>query len=170
MKKILFLLAFTSVSLFAADTAFADSDYIPRLVNFFIFAGILYYLLADPAKKFFKERREGIASELERVEEKLKETARSKEKAQEELQRAKQKAQDIIESAKKESSIIKQNYARDLEHELSAIEKQYEDMMTLEKRRGEREVASAIVSEIFDESSKDINKDNYVDIVLKKVA
>ncbi|RLA78484.1 MAG: F0F1 ATP synthase subunit B, partial [Epsilonproteobacteria bacterium] len=35
-----------------------ETDFWPRLVNFTIFASLLYYLLANPIKNFFKDRSE----------------------------------------------------------------------------------------------------------------
>ena len=158
-------------SLYASEgTSFGDSDYIPRVVNFLIFAGILYYLVADLSKKFFKERRDGIAGELEAVQERLKKSAKDKEGALEEVEKAKKKAEEIVATAKKEAVIIQKNYTEMLEDELKSIEKQYEDMMVLDRRKAEREVVTSIVSELFDESSKDIDKDAYIHTVLKKVA
>ena len=41
-----------------------ESDYVPRLFNFIIFASLIYYLVANPIKGFFKGRSEGIAAQL----------------------------------------------------------------------------------------------------------
>lgn len=167
---LLFVASLGILNASGGETTFADSDFIPRVVNFLIFVGILYYLVADGAKKFFKHRREGIANELEIVQDRLKKSAKEKESAKDELEAAKKKAGEIIQTAKKEATIILKNSEALLEDELKSIERQYKDMITLEKRKTEREVVSGIVDEIYEESSKDIDKDNYVDIVLKKVA
>jgi len=170
MKSILVLMLCSGFVFAAGGGSFSDSDYIPRLVNFIIFAGILYYLLADAAKKFFKDRRVGIAEELEAVQDRVKKSAKDKELALEEVEMAKKKAEEIISIAKKECAVIQKNYNEALADELHSIEKQYNDIMTLEKRRVEREVATSVISELFDDSSKDMDKDAYVNIVLKKVA
>ncbi len=39
-----------------------ETDFLPRVFNFVIFAALLYYLLANPIKNFFKGRSEGIAA------------------------------------------------------------------------------------------------------------
>lgn len=166
----LFFMSMAALHASGGEGSFADSDFIPRVVNFLIFVGILYYLVADAAKKFFKHRREGIANELEIVQDRLKKSAKEKEGAKDELEAAKKKSEEIIQTAKKEASVIAKNSEALLEDELKSIERQYKDMITLEKRRTEREVVAAIVDDIYEESSKDIDKDSYVDIVLKKVA
>ena len=53
MKRILLLgLALVPVALFANEGA-KETDIVQRTVNFIIFAGILWYLLADKIKAFF---------------------------------------------------------------------------------------------------------------------
>ena len=59
-----------------------ETDYWPRVVNFTIFAALMYYLLAGPLKKFFKDRKEGIASSLREIEEKLQAAKDEKKEAQ----------------------------------------------------------------------------------------
>ena len=57
MKRILLLgLALAPMALFAQEGAETDYDIVQRTVNFIIFAGILWYLLADKIKAFFADR------------------------------------------------------------------------------------------------------------------
>ena len=54
MKKMLFIiLALSPLALFASEDV--QTDIIPRTVNFLIFAGIVYFILADKLKDFFKK-------------------------------------------------------------------------------------------------------------------
>jgi len=72
MKRILLLgLALAPVALFANSHG-AETDIVQRTVNFIIFAGILWYLLADKIKAFFAERSLSIQSELDKVQDTLK--------------------------------------------------------------------------------------------------
>jgi F-type H+-transporting ATPase subunit b len=48
-----------------------ENDFWPRVVNFTIFASLLYYLVANPIRDFFKGRSAGIATQLSEIEEKL---------------------------------------------------------------------------------------------------
>ncbi|OQX77833.1 MAG: F0F1 ATP synthase subunit B [Epsilonproteobacteria bacterium 4484_65] len=48
-----------------------ETDFWPRVVNFTIFASLLYYLIASPIKNFFVGRKEGIAGQLKEIEDKL---------------------------------------------------------------------------------------------------
>jgi len=67
MKKIiLFLILILPVVIFASGENGAEhgTDIIPRTINFFIFAGIIYYLAAKPIKDFFTGRSNSIADQL----------------------------------------------------------------------------------------------------------
>jgi len=59
-----------------------ESDFWPRVINFTIFAALLWYLLANPIKNFFVGRKEGIASQLKEIEEKLQAAKNEKKEAQ----------------------------------------------------------------------------------------
>ena len=43
------------------------TDIIPRTINFLIFAAILYYLIAQPAKEFYLSRKGDIANRLDSI-------------------------------------------------------------------------------------------------------
>jgi F-type H+-transporting ATPase subunit b len=83
VSKILLPLLFVTASLFASEHA-ADggTDIVQRTVNFVIFAGILWYLLAEPVKNYFGGRSQGIADELQKVQERLRESKQAKEAAE----------------------------------------------------------------------------------------
>ncbi len=76
MKKIVLLSLLMVPALLLAGHADAESsryfvqtgretDFWPRVVNFTIFAALLYYLIANPIKSFFKGRSEGISHTIE---------------------------------------------------------------------------------------------------------
>ena len=98
-----------SVYTFASDGGEGGTDIIQRTVNFIIFAGILYYLLASPIKSFFQGRSAGIRQELDRVQEKMKESKTAKELALQKIEDAEKFAADLIESSKKENRILNDN-------------------------------------------------------------
>jgi len=56
------------------EAAGGETDFLPRLVNFIIFAAILYYFVADLIKNFFTGRSKEISSKLEEVQNRLKAT------------------------------------------------------------------------------------------------
>ena len=89
MKRMLLLgLAIVPVALFANEGA-VETDIVQRTVNFIIFAGILWYLLADKIKAFFAERSLSIQSELDKVQDTLKASQEKVKDAQKKLEEAK---------------------------------------------------------------------------------
>ena len=72
MKRILLLgLALAPVALLANEGA-VETDIVQRTVNFIIFAGILWYLLADKIKAFFANRTvEGAKADVDSVKQKV---------------------------------------------------------------------------------------------------
>ncbi len=171
IRKILLFLALGIVAF--ASEAGAESggtDIIPRAINFFIFAGILYYLVAEPAKAYFSGRRSQIADKLNSIQEKLKASAKEKEEAKELVEKAKATAKEIEKVTENEIKIVEEKIKKEIELELENLEKGYNDRITIEKRKMTREVVSEILDEMFKEGSLTVEKDELINIVMKKVA
>jgi F-type H+-transporting ATPase subunit b len=147
-----------------------ESDFFPRVINFTIFAALLYYLVANPIKDFFKGRREGIAAQLREIEEKLQAAKDEKKEAQARLDESSQKADQIIEDAKKEATLLSQKIAEANENELILLEKQLEEKMTLEERKSAREAIDEILSENITNDDIMLDEAKVVDIISRKVA
>jgi len=147
-----------------------ENDFIPRVVNFTIFAGILYYLLANPMKAFFKGRSEGISAQLNEIEEKLTVAKNEKQEAEERLKESEKKANEIIEDAKKEAIVIAQKIATNNQNDLVLLEKQLEEKITLEERKAAREAIDEVLSENITSDDIMLSETKIVDIISKKVA
>lgn len=147
-----------------------ESDFWPRVFNFTIFAALLYYLLANPVKDFFKGRSADIAKQLNEIEEKLQAAKDEKKDAQSRLEASEKKADEIIVDAKAEAVIMAEKIAAANKNDLIVIEKQLEEKMNLEERKSAREVIDEILSGNI--STDDINLDEkkVIDIISKKVA
>ena len=78
MLKIVPLLGLLTVSAFAEG---GETDIIARTFNFIIFAGIIYYLIAEPLKSFFENRTLSIENQFKKNQEKLKESEEAKKEA-----------------------------------------------------------------------------------------
>ncbi|MDX1809497.1 MAG: F0F1 ATP synthase subunit B [Sulfurospirillaceae bacterium] len=173
MKNKLYIVLLTVPTvIFAAtgESGGAEYDIIPRAINFFIFAGILYYLIAEPIKNFFVGRKTAIADRLNSIQEKLKESNKEKEEAKELITKAKVQAKNIVETTKEEIEIVKSKIFSDLEMELEIMKKGFEDQIQIERRKMTREVISEILDEMFKADSISLEKDKMLDIVMKKVA
>lgn len=146
------------------------SDFWPRLVNFSIFASLLYYLLANPVKNFFKDRSEGISVQLNEIEEKLQIAKDEKKDAQTRLDESIHKASQIIEDAKKEATILAQKIAAININDLSLMEKLLEEKMNLEERKSAKEAIDEILSDNITNDDIMLDGSKIVDIISRKVA
>jgi len=147
-----------------------ENDFWPRVVNFTIFAALLYYLAANPIKNFFIGRREGIAAQLKEIEEKLQAAKDEKKDAQTRLDESSKKSAQIVEDAKKEAVLLADKIAEANVNELGIMDKQFEDKMTLEERKSARDAIDEILSENITNDDILIDESKVVDIISKKVA
>lgn len=171
--KHVFLMALLAAVTFASEqveVTGTETDIIQRTVNFLIFAGIIYYLIAEPVKNFFVGRTQSIADELEKVQTRLKESKSAKESANAKIEEAKVLAKEIMSNCKKENVIINEKMASQLEFDLSNLEKQQTDLMGLEKRQMVRDVVKEVLAEALSQDKSVLDKDTFADIILKKVA
>lgn len=171
--KHIFLMAMIAVVTFASEhapVAEVETDIIQRTVNFLIFAGIVYYLIAEPVKSYFTGRTQEISDELEKVQNRLKESKAAKEAANAKIDEAKVLAEEIMSSCKKENVIINEKMAAQLEFDLSNLEKQQGDIMELDKRQMVRQVVEDVLADALSQDNSGLDKDAFAEIILKKVA
>jgi F-type H+-transporting ATPase subunit b len=170
MGKILLTIMMMSVYAVASDGGEGGTDIVQRTVNFIIFAGILYYLLASPIKSFFQGRSAGIRQELDRVQEKMKESKTAKELALQKIEDAEKFATDLIESSKKENRILNDNIMQQCDMDLENIEKQNVSLMDLEQRKMVRNLVDTVMNDLLVEENASFDKDAMAQIIMKKVA
>ena len=125
MKKYLFLFIIP-VAIFASDGS-KNYDIIPRLFNFVLFFGILFYLLKDFAIKAYNARIKSIADRLDDIQNKLRDSKAKKEQAKKDVELAKVRAKDLLEVAKNEVETTKAKSADSLKQTLLDLEKNYEN-------------------------------------------
>ena len=171
MSKILLPLLFVSVSLFANEhAAEAGTDIVQRTVNFVIFAGILWYLLADPIKNFFNGRSQDIANELQKVQDRLKESKQAKEAAEGLIVDANKLAEEIVATASKEGKVLNEKILTQCDTDLENMSKQGGAGMELEQRKMVRNLVDEIMSDVLAQESSALDKDAMASIIMKKVA
>lgn len=171
MSKIIVTVLLLSAYLFGSDAAAEGStDIVQRTVNFLIFAGILFYILAEPVKNYFSGRSSGIADELEKVQERLRESKRLKEAAEQKVEEATRFANELSESSKKENKILSDKILVQCEQELEIIAKQSAALMELDKRKMVREVVSEVMNDVMNSSNDALGKEAMTEILKKKVA
>jgi len=147
-----------------------ESDFFPRIINFTLFAALLYYLAANPIRNFFKSRSEGIATQLKEIEEKLQAAKDEKKEAQSRLNESEKKAEQIIADAKKEAVVLARKIAETNENDLNIMAKSIEEKMTLEERKSARDAIDEILSENITNDDITLDETKVVEIISKKVA
>ncbi|MEA3491473.1 MAG: capsid protein p24 [Campylobacterota bacterium] len=147
-----------------------ETDFIPRIFNFLIFIGLLYYLLAKPIKDFFTGRQKDISDQLKEIEAKLQASKDKKREAELNLEESKKKADEILETAEKEAVILAAKISSNSDNELKALEKQYEEKSTLEERRVIREAISDVLSNNITTSDIPLDEKKVIDLIDKRVA
>lgn len=169
-KIIIALLMVTGYAFASGGAESGSTDIVQRTVNFLIFAGILYYLLAEPIKNFFGGRSKSIANELEKVQEKLRDSKRAKEAAELKVEEAKKFAEELMATAKKENKILNEQIMKQCESDLSNLGRQNGALMELEQRRMVREVVDEIMEDVLSAEGTGFDKETMAQIIMKKVA
>ena len=169
MNKILLLLI--TVSTYAlASGGEGGTDIVQRTVNFALFAGLVWYLVAEPVKSYFVGRSHGISDELQKVQDKLKETAELKKEATAKVSRAKKFAEELAITSKKENKIINDNIMAQCDNDLEIISKQLVVKMEFEQRKMVRMVVENTVNGILSDAGDSFDKKAMAQVILKKVA
>jgi len=147
-----------------------ETDFWPRVVNFTIFAALLYYLIANPIKNFFKGRSEGISKQLKEIEEKLQAAKDEQKDAQSRVDASAKRANGIIADAKAEAIILAEKIAADNQNDLVLLGKQLEEKISLEERKAAREAIDEILSDNITNDDIMLDAANVIEIISKKVA
>jgi len=167
-KIVLFMLAFAPLALFASEGA--ETDIIQRTVNFVIFAGILWYLLAEKIKAFFANRSLGIQAELDKVQDTLKESQAKVDEATLKLEEAKKLAVEIVSGANAEIDSIKSKIAQAVDNEIAHLNKNFDEKIKIETKKAKKEVVQSVLEELLSSDNIGVSQDELANIVLKKVA
>jgi F-type H+-transporting ATPase subunit b len=171
--KLRYILILLAPALLLANSGGGEqgsTDIVPRAINFIIFASILYYLLADLIKNAYKGRISGIADRLNSIQVKVKESITAKQNAQAQVEEAKANALVLIETAKKEAQLLSSKVVNDMDAELENLEKGFKEKTVIERRRMTRDVVVGVLDDMFEQDSISIDKEELVQIVMKKVA
>jgi len=147
-----------------------ESDFKYRVLNFSVFMGILYYLVANPIKAFFVGRTEGIANQLEEIEEKLQASKNERLAAEENLLKAEKKAKEIISDAGNEAKVIADNIAEKNSVGLALLEKQTDEKLALASKKATETTIANLLNDGFDNTDITVDEAKVVSLVSGKVA
>ncbi|EHP30791.1 ATP synthase B chain [Sulfurimonas gotlandica GD1] len=171
MSRILLLIIMISTYALASSGAEGGgTDIIQRTVNFLLFFGLVWYLVAEPAKNYFAARSQGIADELQKVQDKLSESVSLKKEALTKISDAEKFAEELVTVSKRENKIINDNIMLQCEADLETITKQNTSLMEFEQRKMVRTVVQDVLSEVLSQSSDSFDKEAMASVILKKVA
>ena len=154
----------------ASSAEGGSTDIIQRTVNFLLFAGVVWYLVAEPIKAYFNSRSQGVADELEKVQDKLKETIALKKEALAKISDAEKYADALAISSKKENKVINDNIMVQCDSELDTLGKQSASLREFEQRKMVRTVVEDVLNEVLSQSADSFDKKAMADVILKKVA
>ncbi|XOB61454.1 F0F1 ATP synthase subunit B [Campylobacterota bacterium DY0563] len=171
MKKLLLigLAALAPMALFASSEG-AETDIVQRTVNFIIFAGILWYLLADKIKAYFAGRTASIQAELDKVQDSLKASKDKVEEANKKLEEAKALATEIVDGAKADVDSVKKRVSDAVDAEIANLEKTFDERIKVETSKTKRQIVSEVLDELLSSENVSLTQDELANIVLKKVA
>ena len=170
MSRIIVLMLMISTYALASEAEHAGSDIVQRTVNFLIFVGLIWYLVAEPVKNYFSSRSQAIADDLKRVQEKLNESINLKKEALAKISEAEKFAEELAEISKKENKNINASMMAQCDIELDVVAKQHTTLMEFEQRNMVRNVVEDIVKETLSKASESFDKESMANVLLKKVA
>jgi F-type H+-transporting ATPase subunit b len=152
------------------DITMSNSDFFYRVFNFTIFAGLVYYLVANPIKEFFVGRSNGIANQLKEIEDKLQASRDAKKEAEANLSKAELKAKEIISDAANEAKLLSTDIASKNEAKLEMMEKQIIEKEALEVKKATRSTIDDVLSNGIENDDITITEAKVVSLISKKVA
>ncbi|RAX55642.1 hypothetical protein CCY97_03475 [Helicobacter sp. 10-6591] len=147
-----------------------DNDFVQRLINFILFAAILWYFAYPHIKEILMTRKENIASRLDEVQNRLHIARQEKENALRKLEESRLTAQEIVETAKKEANLISDRFAKITQVSIESMEATMNANMDFENTLALRESVRVVLDDVL--HSKDIVIDNrdYVEIITKRIS
>ena len=170
MSRILVLMLSISTIALASDAGNGGTDIVQRTVNFLLFAGLIWYLIAEPVKNYFASRSQGIADDLKKVQDKLNETITLKKDALVKISEAEKFAEELAVASKKENKIINDNMMVQCDAELETLTKQHTSVTEFEQRNMVRNVVEDVLNDVLSQSSDSFDKEAMASVILKKVA
>jgi len=152
------------------DVSMFNSDFFYRVLNFSVFAGIIYYLVANPIKEFFVGRSEGIANQLEEIEAKLQASEDERLSAEENVLKAEAKAEQIVSDAGSDAKTLADNIAEKNDVALTLLEKQALDKQALSAKKATQSTIDTLLNDGFDNADIAVDEAKVVSLISSKVA
>ena len=165
--RIIFIVFFSLSFAFAKETEY---DIFERIINFVVFASVLFYFIKKPIKEFFSNRTTLISNRLQKAEDKLIKSKKEKELSKSKIEDAKKIAQNFTLNSKKENDIISAKIAKKTELELKNLEKQYKELMVFYRKSIINDIVKEVLKDALDEENFNISNEQVSDLLLKRIA
>lgn len=147
----------------------SETDIVPRTINFVVFVAIMYYFTANKIKVLYKSRIENIQNRLVAIEKELEEAKKNKDNIAKRIEKANQEANDMIALAKVQADKIGENILKDVESEISQLEKIHCEQKVFDERRAKLEVVNELLDEMLN-SNINLKQKELLDVISKKVS
>lgn len=171
MKKIAGLFVLIGIpSLMLASGSLEESDFIQRVINFVIFIAILWYFAFDAIKGIFTKRRLAISNQLQAVQDNLQQAKKESERANKRLEESKKRAKDIISAAKQEAYLIEQKYNDQIKRDIELLKHSLDASIEFEQRRLTQESVNEVLNELMQSEEIQLNKEDYINIITKRIS
>lgn len=155
------ILAFAALAVIPADALAAGEHDAPRwgdfgwrVLNFVIFAGILWYFVGGLARRFFKGRRETIRGALDELEERRAKAREHLAAVESRIARLDEEREAILAESRAQGESLKQGIVDEARRQASQIVEQARLTAENEGRAMLADVRSAIADEIVDAAEK----------------
>jgi len=168
MRLLLFSVCFGNV-LFASNVNIAETDFIVRVINFVLFVAILWYFVAGHLKAFLQRRKDNIASQLEEIQNRLKNAKKANQQAHKQLEETKKRAVEMLDNAKEEALLIAKKYEAQYKSDLENIKHHLESLMDFEQRKMELAAIESILKELFKGDAGGMDEKDYINILNRRV-
>jgi len=170
VSRILVIMLMLTTYAMASETGHEGSDILQRSVNFVIFVGLVWYLIAEPVRNYFTSRSKGIADELQKVQNRLNESIALKKEALGKISEAEKFAEELKEASRKENKLLNDAIMSQCEIDLDILSAHQTSLMEFEQRRMVRKVVEETLDTVLTQSSEDFDKEAMANVILKKVA
>lgn len=171
MKKFLYIFMVVALpSLLLASVSIEESDFVERVINFVIFAAILWYFAFDSIKGIFTNRKNAIAARLKEAQDNLQKAKQEKETALKNLEESKEKAKEIINAAKQEAYLVEQKYNEQIKKDIETLKYTLESNIEFEQRKAIQESVDKLLDELIKSDDIALNKEEYINIITKRIS
>ena len=151
-----------STALAATEQGHGESHGPPKIVfyqvlNFLLFAGLLFYLLKDKVKNFYQSRFDLFQKQFKAAYREREEMESSYRDYQQKLEQINLTSEDQIAKARQEAEATKSRMLNEVDLESERIQKEAQTLLDLEHKREKRAIQAEFVERVIDRIQSEIS-------------